>query len=143
MDEDRRKRAENLNRIKQMNVAAPKDRTLFHRMEQDYAARSAAEEQAKRQAVMDERHRSYRQPAAEVRCCPYGASEHRVRFGAGTPRRGGDATAPRGETAVRQPRAAWAGGAGAPRLHLSTHTPLRPRLRRNKRRGARPFPGVP
>lgn len=82
MDEDRRKRAENLNRIKHLNAAAPKDRTLFHRMEQEYAARTAAEEQAKRQAVLDERHRSYRQPVVEVRppACASRSGGCRVQF---------------------------------------------------------------
>lgn len=66
IEEDKRRRAENLEKIRQLNAAPKRNRTLYHRMETDYERKARQEEEQRRNAVLEERHHIYKHPNPEV-----------------------------------------------------------------------------
>ena len=70
VEEDRRRRQENLEKIRQLNAAPKKTRTLHHRMEREYEIKSQVEEEKRRATVLEERHHIYKPPDPEVMKLP-------------------------------------------------------------------------
>eukprot|EP00191_Tetraselmis_sp_GSL018_P016968 CAMPEP_0177592348 /NCGR_PEP_ID=MMETSP0419_2-20121207/8507_1 /TAXON_ID=582737 /ORGANISM="Tetraselmis sp., Strain GSL018" /LENGTH=796 /DNA_ID=CAMNT_0019083199 /DNA_START=651 /DNA_END=3038 /DNA_ORIENTATION=+ len=65
MEEEKRKRSENLRRIRELSAGPSKAATLHHRMEAEYSKRAQNEEQERRAAALEERHKIYRQQAQQ------------------------------------------------------------------------------
>ena len=70
METNRQKRQENLEKIRQLNAAPKKSRTLHHRMERQYEIKAQVEEEKRVAAVLEERHHIYKPPDPEVKQFP-------------------------------------------------------------------------